>query len=270
MSAKGTIVDTHCHIHDSEFAQKFKDKSPDTMIQEAATEGVRQLICVGTDYTSSEQALEFCASRDACYASVALHPHEAANMDAQSIAKAMEDLRSLAVDSRDGLVAIGEAGLDYFYHDDPRTHELQGLLLREHLSLAKELDLPLIFHVRDAFDEFFRAFDEFSGLRGVIHSFSATEAELAGTLQRGLYVGLNGIMTFTKRADQLSAAKAVPLDRLILETDAPFLTPVPFRGKMCEPKHVVLTANFLSELRGESYEELTSVTTSNARKLFGI
>jgi len=89
-------------------------------------------------------------------------------------------------------------------------------------------------------------------------------------LQRGLYVGLNGIMTFTKRADQLSAAKAVPLDRLILETDAPFLTPVPFRGKMCEPKHVVLTANFLSELRGESYEELTSVTTSNARKLFGI
>jgi TatD DNase family protein len=130
--------------------------------------------------------------------------------------------------------------------------------------------LPLIFHVRDAFDDFWPIFDNFKGLRGVIHSFTATPRELEQILQRDLYVGLNGIMTFTKNADQLEAAKAVPLDRLLLETDAPFLTPVPFRGKICEPKHVVITAEFLSKLRGEFIGKLGQNTTRNAQTLFNV
>src|ERR1044071_3598010 len=125
----------------------------------------------------------------------------------------------------------------------------------------------MIFHVRDAFDDFWSVFDNYRGIRGVIHSFTATETELGQVIERGLYVGLNGIMTFTKNEAQLTAAKAVPLDRLVLETDAPFLAPVPFRGKVCEPAHIRVTAEFLAELRGESLDDLAFATSRNAQDL---
>ena len=128
----------------------------------------------------------------------------------------------------------------------------------------------MIFHVREAFEDFWPIFDEFKGVRGVIHSFTATQKELDDILSRGLYVGLNGIMTFTKQDAQLAAAKAVPLDRLVLETDAPFLTPAPYRGTICEPKHVRITAEFLADLRGESLAAIADATTHNARKLFDL
>src|SRR5690606_9318752 len=133
---------------------------------------------------------------------------------------------------------------------------------------AAEHDLPLIFHVREAFKDFWSIFDDFRGLRGVVHSFTSDKRDLEQILSRGLYVGLNGIMTFTKRTEQLEAAKSVPLDKLVLETDAPFLTPTPFRGKICEPKHVRTVGEFLADLRGEKLEDLAAATTANARKLF--
>ena len=146
--------------------------------------------------------------------------------------------------------------------------------------MATAYDLPLSFHIRDdkgesselgsAFKDFFAIVDGYSGVRGVIHSFTATNRELQGVLDRGFYVGLNGIITFTKQAEQLEAAMSVPLERLVLETDAPFLTPEPFRGKMCKPKHVRVTAEFLAGLRSESFEKLARATTDNARKLFDI
>lgn len=265
-----SLIDTHCHIHDAAFSDKFKGKSPDTMIDEAHHVGVDQLICVGTDLKSSVQAIEFCSDRSDCYASVALHPHEAEHMDMNEITKAMQKLRILALKSPKKLVAIGECGLDYFYHDDPKSHEKQDFLLKKHLALARELNLPLIFHVRDAFSEFFKVFDQFSGLRGVVHSFTATKMELKGVLERGLYIGLNGIMTFTSDEQQLEAAKEAPLSKIVVETDAPFLTPEPFRGTMCEPKHVVTTAEFLSALRGETFERFATQTTRNAQQLFGL
>ena len=128
----------------------------------------------------------------------------------------------------------------------------------------------MIFHVRDAFDDFWPIFDEYKGIRGVIHSFTATTKELDQILTRGLFVGLNGIMTFTKDDKQLEAAKSVPLDRLVLETDTPFLTPKPFRGKINEPKNVVVIAEFLSDLRGESLKELSEATTNNSNQLFNL
>jgi TatD DNase family protein len=130
--------------------------------------------------------------------------------------------------------------------------------------------LPLIFHIRDAFEDFWPIFDEYKGVRGVVHSFSATRTELGQILQRRLYVGLNGIMTFTKSQEQLEAAKSVPLESLLLETDAPFLTPVPDRGTVCEPKHVRITAEFLARLRGEEPGVVARASTGNAKKLFKI
>ena len=264
------LIDTHCHIHDAAFNERFKGMSPDEMIVAARAAGVKRFICVGTDVASSRQALEFCAKRQGCFASIALHPHEAEKLDEAALEQAIQELRELACTDRSKLVAVGECGLDYFYHDDPKTHKKQDFLLRKHLDLAVELDLPVIFHVRDAFSEFFKIVDEYEGVRGVVHSFTSTPDVLKEVLQRGLYVGLNGIITFTRDELQLRAAKEAPLGRIVVETDASFLTPAPFRGTMCQPKHVVVTAEFLSGLRGENITHFASQTTQNAQQLFGL
>ena len=163
-------------------------------------------------------------------------------------------------------MAIGECGLDYFYEHSPKEAQIQ--VLRFQLELAQKHNLPLVFHVREAFQDFWPIFDEFPGLRGVVHSFTAGQKELDEIVARGLYVGLNGIVTFMKRPEQLDVIKAVPLENMLLETDAPFLTPVPYRGTICEPKHVRVTAEFLSTLLARPLEEIAAHTTRNAETLF--
>lgn len=253
------FVDTHCHIHFPDY-----ELDPDEVRQVAAKEGVDKLLCVGCTLLDSKGAVEYAAHHDGVWAAIGLHPHEASIYIHDH--KALQQIRSLAY--RPKVVAIGEIGLDYYYKHSSKEDQKQ--LLRFQLDLAVEHSLPLIFHIRDAFDEFWPIFDEYKGLRGVVHSFSATEKELEEIMKRGLFVGLNGIMTFTKNSEQLAAAKNVPLDRLLLETDAPFLTPVPFRGKICEPRHVKVTAEFLANLRGETLDKLAAATTRNARELFNI
>lgn len=263
MSTQGVpelqFFDTHCHI---QFADYLLD--PEEVIKNAAADDVTGMIVVGCALPDSQAAPEFAARHEGVWASIGLHPHEGARYVHDH--KALQRFRSLA--EKPKVVAIGETGLDYYYENSPK--EDQKKLLRFQLELASEYDLPLIFHVRDAFDDFWPIFDEFKGLRGVIHSFTSSTRDLEQILARGLYVGLNGIMTFTKRQEQLDAAKAVPLDKLLLETDAPFLTPAPFRGKICEPKHVRTVGEFLADLRGENITDLAAVTTSNAKQLFRI
>jgi TatD DNase family protein len=269
------LVDTHCHIHDSEFAEK-SEYSQKELIDRAKQAGVSTLVCVGTSLKSSREAAGFVQTNDNCYFSVALHPHEAETYSIEELDKQMDQLSSLVESSPKNLVAIGECGLDYFYHDNAEVRTKQKKLLRRHLDIAVTHHLPLIFHVRNAqketeqqaFDDFFSIIDEYSGIEGVVHSFSATSTELNQIVSRGLYVGLNGIMTFTKDEKQLEAAKNVPIDNLLLETDAPFLTPAPLRGTINEPKHVILITQFLSELRGESQALLAKQTTKNAKTLF--
>lgn len=253
------FVDTHCHIQFADY-----ELDPREAIANANADGVTRMICVGCKLEDSQAAVEFAARNEGVWASIGLHPHEASEYVDDS--HGLQQFRDLA--SKPNVVAIGETGLDYFYEHSNRFD--QKKLLRFQLDLAVEHDLPLIFHVRDAFDDFWSVYDEYVGLRGVIHSFSASTKELDQILQRGLYVGLNGIMTFTKNEAQLEAARQVPLESLVLETDAPFLTPVPFRGKIGEPKYVRVTGEFLSSLRGESLEALAVASTQNARKLFGI
>ena len=251
------FFDTHCHV-------QFADYPLDTdeVLAAARQVGVNRMIVVGCSLPDSQSAPEFAARHEGVWASIGLHPHEGARYVHDN--HALQQFRELV--SKPKVVAIGETGLDYYYENSPR--EDQKKLLRFQLELASEHNLPLILHIRDAFDDFWPIFDEFKGLQGVVHSFSSDNNDLEQILSRGLYVGLNGIMTFTKRTAQLDAAKAVPLNKLLLETDAPFLTPQPFRGKICEPKHVRTVGEFLSELRGEDLEVFAAATTANAKALF--
>lgn len=265
------FVDTHCHIQEAgplagdEFMQAkwatagITDPAP--LIHEATGAGVTRLICVGCTLKDSELAIELATKQSTCWSSIGIHPHEAKDHLGADVQKQFAKLVK-----RPRVVAIGECGLDYFYTHSPKVDQLK--LLEFQLDLAERHKLPLIFHIRDAFDDFWPVFDRYKGLRGVVHSFSATKRELEQALSRGLYIGVNGIMTFTKNAEQLEAAKAIPLRSLVLETDAPFLTPTPERGTICKPKHVVRTAEFLAGLRGENLAELAKITTQNACDLF--
>jgi TatD DNase family protein len=275
-----SLVDTHCHIHEiiaethdtgshnggrSMHSKWHKNgKTADQVIADAAAAGVTQLICVGCTLPDSQLAIAFAQDWPQVRVSIGLHPHEA-----KSYAHSPDKLQKFAsLVDKPKVVAVGECGLDYYYSHSSKSE--QEKVLRFQIELALAHDLPMIFHVREAFDDFWPIFDSYQGIRGVIHSFSATEKELGQIVERGLYVGLNGIMTFTKNEAQLAAAKAVPLDRLLLETDAPFLAPPPHRGKVCEPAHAKVTAEFLADLRGESFEKFAVATTQNARALFAI
>lgn len=267
------IIDTHCHIHDPEFTQKY-DISVQQIIDDAAAAGVAQYICVGTSAASSLAAVAFADKHIGAYASLALHPHEVADVTDEHIACEFAVVEKLASEGHKKVVAIGECGLDYFYHEAESVRNAQKNLFKKHLDVAIANNLPLIFHIRSAFDDFFAILDEYAAagnkISGVVHSFSAGMAELQGCLERNLYIGLNGIMTFTKDDAQLAAAKAVPLAKMLLETDAPFLTPKPFRGTMCQLKHVVVTGQFLSDLRQEPLDVIATATTTNAKSLFSL
>jgi TatD DNase family protein len=253
------LVDSHCHIHFDSYGFDAKQ-----VIDDAKAAGVTRMVCVGCSLADSVLAVEMAAKFDNVWASVGAHPHDGA--DFLSDKDAEPKLKDLI--SQPKVVAIGEIGLDYYHQNSNKTD--QGKTLRKQIEIGLSSHKPFIFHVRDAFEDFWPIFDSYPGLTGVVHSFSTNSKHLDEILSRGLYVGLNGIMTFTKDEAQLEAAKKVPLDMLMLETDAPFLTPKPFRGQKCEPKHVRNVAEFLAELRGQTLEELAAATTKNAMALFNI
>lgn len=252
------LIDTHAHVHFPEFRPDLDD-----VLARAEAAGVEKMIVVGCNETDSGEAIAVARSYAPIWASVGLHPH-----DADRGYEALEEVDRLA--RLDKVVAIGECGLDNFRSET--SAEDQERALRFQIELGLELGLPMIFHVRDAFPAFFGILDEYSGqgVRGLVHCFTAGVPELEGALQRGLYIALNGIMTFTKDHKQLDAAKQVPLDRLVLETDCPFLAPTPMRGHRNEPANIAHTAKFLAELRGEALEDLEAATSANAEGLFAI
>lgn len=269
------IVDTHCHIHEavsSPLNDATHDKwdkagktDPDQIIADAHKAGVKQMICVGTDVDDSTLALEFSQIRQNIWASIGIHPHEATRYVNNSAA--LQQFASLTA-RRDKLVAIGECGLDYFYEHSPKSD--QALILRFQIELALRNNLPMIFHVREAFGDFWPIFDSYRGIRGVIHSFSATQRELDAILERDLYVGLNGIVTFTIDSAQIAAFQSVPVNKMLIETDAPYLTPKPYRGTICESKHATTTLTFVANMQGVEEQYIAAQTTENARKLFNL
>ena len=247
------LVDTHCHIHDSEF---FGDKRQE--VYDRAIAADIAMITVGTDERSSREAVDFVSSHDQSWAAVGVHPHEAKD--------GWSKVAGLAKSSK--VVAIGEIGLDYFYNHSPKDVQIQ--CLEEQLQIALDNNLPVSFHVREAFDDFWPIFDNFTGISGVLHSFTDSRINAEAGLSRGLYIGINGISTFTRDEAQIELFTNLPLSKIILETDAPYLTPRPFRGKMNEVGYVELVGQWVAQSRGLSFDDVAAVTTSSARSLFSI
>jgi TatD DNase family protein len=264
------LFDTHCHLHElvepltpvyDKWRSDGVERTPEGVIKAAQEAGVNRLLCIGTSYPDSELAVNFVQNRENVWASIGIHPHEAET----ALAEGHLDAFAALVD-RDKVVAVGETGLDYYYTHSPR--EAQEAMLRFQIELALAHDLPLIFHVREAFDDFWPIFESYQGARGVLHSFTDSVSNLERALSHGLYIGVNGIATFARQESQRVMYRTIPQRSLLLETDAPFLTPTPFRGTINEPKYTSVVAEFLSELRGEDLAELAATTTSNARDLF--
>lgn len=248
------LVDTHCHIHDANYPLDIGD-----VLKRAHHAGVNQMVCVGTSEQSSQRALDFAKNHEHLYAAIGVHPH-----DTKEGYAAIGQLLAAA----EKPVAIGEIGLDYFYTHSPR--ELQIKALETQLDLARQYDLPVIFHVREAFDDFWPIFDNFPGLRGVLHSFTDTQLNVDQALARDLLIGVNGISTFTKDEAQRAMFAHLPLDRVLLETDAPFLTPVPYRGTVNEPAFVRNVAEFHAHIRNVDLDTVAAATSANARALFAL
>ena len=253
------LVDTHSHLHFDSF-----ETNREAAYQAAIDTGVKWIICVGTTLQDSHKACHYAHDKTGVWAAAGVHPHEAAEFlkDPDGAEKLANLLKMPKV------VAIGEIGLDYYKSTTPK--DIQEKAFRAQLEVGLTTKLPFSFHVRDAWSDFWRIIDDYRGITGVVHSFSSGRKQLDAALNRGLYIGLNGIMTFTKDEAQLEAARQVPLDKLLLETDAPFLTPAPFRNEQCQPKHTAATAEFLAKLRDQSMAELSKSTTDNAVKLFNL
>lgn len=248
------LIDTHCHIHDADYPLNANE-----VIERAHLAGVDKMICIGTNVVDSKLALDFANTHESVFASVGIHPHYTSDN--------VSDLENIINSNNRKIVAIGEIGLDYY--NSPTAREAQIELFQNQIELALKYNLPIVFHVRNAFEDFWPIIDNFKGIRGVLHCFTDTMQNAQKGLDRGLYISVNGIATFTKDESQKAMFNMIPLDKLLLETDAPFLTPAPYRGKINEPAFVKNVAENYGLIRQISYDEIIRATTENAITLFG-
>ena len=250
MSHPAYLIDSHCHLHDLDF---YTPEVQAKALAACAEKQVEKLICIGTDHEDSFKAAEFAAQNPTkLFWSYGIHPNEFDN-----------PRKDVQFEHNNRPVAIGEVGLDYHYGENDKLD--QARLLEEMLDLAIREDLPLIFHVREAFDDFFAILDNFSTvkIRGVVHSFSDNKKNLKKSLERDFYIGVNGLATY-------STLPMPPIERILLETDAPFLAPVPLRGQTNQPVNVHYVAKWLSEKLGLDFDEVARITTENSETLFNL
>jgi TatD DNase family protein len=245
-------IDTHAHIHDEKMA-----KPPADSLQSARDHGVEAFVVIGTDAATSTAAINVASTNDDVWATVGLHPHDAIN--------GVESIISLIDSPR--VVAIGECGLDYYYEHSPR--DIQRRAFEEQIALAKQHDLTLVVHTRDAWNDTIDVFDSVGMPENtIIHCFTGGPNEARECLDRGAYLSFSGIVTFKNAVDVQEAAKLCPLDRLLVETDSPFLAPVPHRGRPNEPAHVVIVGTAIADLKGVAVPDVAAATTANARRAF--
>lgn len=256
------FIDSHAHVDGPEF-----DADREEVIQRARDAGVRVILSVGTGDPQSgalERAVELAEEHSDIYAAVGTHPHDARLFDD----RAEERIKKLIKESS-RVIAWGEIGLDYHYDNSPR--EVQREVFRRQLRLAREVGLPVIIHTREAEDDTIEILkDEWNdpSLRGIMHCFSGSLTLAEATLELGFLISFAGVLTFKKADDLRAVAAKVPLNRLLIETDCPYLSPVPFRGRRNEPAHVVEVARCLAVIRGKTLAEMGQITTGNFKELF--
>ncbi len=247
------LVDTHAHLDDSKF-----DRDLHRVLMNAEKAGVGRIVTVGTDIASSEKALEIASRYEGIYAAVGLHPHDAKSFD-ESV---MDRIRELCDDPK--VVAIGETGIDFFKYISPRKDQLD--VFRLQVELAVEKDLPVIVHCRKGSDECLGVLGDFRGkVRGIAHCFSGNIQSAEGFLDLGFYISFSGTITFANAVRLREIAAGIPDDRLLVETDCPYLAPHPRRGARNEPAHVRAVAETLAELKETDIETIAEITTKNAR-----
>jgi TatD DNase family protein len=253
-----TLIDSHCHLN---YPGLVEDEAG--VLDRARARGVSGFLNISTRQSEWQTVVSAAERYPDVWASIGVHPHEAdAHPDLGTAA-----LTQAAAHPR--VVAIGECGLDYYY--DKSDREAQKARFRAQIAAARDAGLPLIIHTRDAEEDTAAILSEEAangGVRGVLHCFTGTQWLADRGLEIGFFVSLSGIVTFKNAKDLQEVAKNIPQDRLLVETDAPFLAPVPNRGKTCEPAYVADTAAFLATLRGEPLEQLTAATTANFFRLF--
>jgi len=252
------FVDSHCHLNYAGLIE-----TQDAVIARARDAGVATMLNISTRASEWDAIVGTAERHDQIWASIGIHPHEADTHEH------VDTERLLEAAGHPKVVAIGETGLDYYY--DKSDRERQRRSFRSHIAAARESGLPLIVHTRDAEEDTHGILAEEMGkgaFSGVIHCFTASQDFADKALALGFYISLSGIVTFKNAKDLQATALTVPSDRLLIETDAPFLAPVPHRGKTCEPAFVTDTARFLATLRGEAVEDLAVTTTGNFFRLF--
>jgi TatD DNase family protein len=232
----------------------------DAALDRAREHGVRGFVVPGTKLDDAAAAIAVAKRHDDVWAAVGFHPHEAKDCDDEAFA----EIERLAKDER--VVAIGEAGLDYHYMHSPR--ETQIAVLERHLDLAKRLDKPIIIHNRESTEDMVRMLS--GDTRGILHSYTESLDVAKTLIERGYYISFSGIVTFRSAQSLRDVAKALPRDRVLIETDTPYLAPVPFRGRDNEPAYVVKIAELLAALWGTTIEDVASVTTSNFERAFSV
>ena len=261
------LIDTHAHLDFSQF-----DKDREKIIKELEELDIK-VINVGSHKQACLDSIELAKKHKNIYAAVGIHPHDAEEV--KDIPELIKFLKSLV--KKDKVIAIGECGLDYYSFDqgkfrkdlNPETKNKQKEVFKAQLEFAQKIKLPVIIHNRESHDDLLRIIKDFKG-KGVIHCFSGDKKFLKEVLGLGFYIGFDGNITFKNAQDLQEIVKATPIDRILIETDCPFLTPEPFRGLRNEPKNVKITAEFIAELKQLSFSKLIPILNKNTKNLFGI
>jgi TatD DNase family protein len=250
------VIDSHCHLDSSEF-----DPDRDAVIERALAAGVDTMVAIGTgDGPPDLEAGIRLADQNPCfYATVGVHPHDASKADAGTFVRLRELLNHPRV------IAVGEIGLDFHYDFSPR--EVQREVFIAQMRIAREAEKPIVIHTREAWADTLALIREHWNGAGIMHCFSGGPEEAREAIELGFYLSFGGIVTFPKAQDVQAAARMAPSERILVETDAPYLAPVPRRGKRNEPVFVIETARKLAELRGVTLDEIDALTTQNFRRL---
>lgn len=253
------LIDSHAHLNDEQF-----DNERETIINNFKENNVEIVLCPGYDIPSSIKAAEMAEQYTSVYAAVGTHPQDADKMNGE----ALELFKKLA--QKEKVIAIGEIGLDYYYDDNPRA--IQKEWFRNQIRLAKELDIPYIVHDREAHEDTLNIMKQelYSGARGILHCYSGSVEMAREFIKMGFYIGLGGVVTFKNAKTAKLVAHDIPLEHILIETDSPYLAPVPFRGKRNEPCYVKYVAEEIARIKEITYEEVVEKTNNNFKKLFKI